>query len=40
MQLTRLKEIAQSSGLDVNFVEGLMRYIIDEVIRRHEKLKA
>jgi len=40
VQLTRLKEIAQSSGLDVNFVEGLMRYIIDEVIRRHEKLKA
>ncbi|ARJ43996.1 chorismate mutase [Pantoea alhagi] len=40
MQLTRLKEIAQSASLDVNFVEGFMRYIIDEVVRRHGELKA
>lgn len=38
MQLTRLKDIAQSSGLDSHFVEGLMRNIIDEVVRRHEKI--
>jgi len=39
MQLTRLKEIAQSASLDVDFVEGIMRYIIDEVVRRHAELK-
>lgn len=40
VQLTRLKEIAKRSGLDVDFMEEVMRKIIDEVVRRHEKLKA
>ena len=40
MQLARLKALAESSGLDVTFMEEVMRKIIDEVVRRHEKLKA
>lgn len=40
LQLTRLKALAQSADLDVNFVEGFMRFIIDEVVRRHGELKA
>ncbi|MCX3308202.1 chorismate mutase [Pantoea vagans] len=40
LQLTRLKEIAQSAGLEANFVEGFMRHIIDDVVRRHGELKA
>lgn len=39
-QLARLKALAESSGLDVTFMEEVMRRIIDEVVRRHEKLKA
>jgi len=35
-----LKALAESSGLDVTFMEEVMRKIIDEVVRRHEKLKA
>ncbi|MRT27079.1 chorismate mutase [Enterobacteriaceae bacterium RIT697] len=40
LQLTRFREIGQSAGLDGNFVEGFMRSIIDEVVRRHRKVKA
>lgn len=39
-QLNRLKKIVQDGGLDENFVEGFMHYIIDEVVRRHAELKA
>jgi len=40
LQFTRFREIGQSAGLDANFVEGFMRTIIDEVVRRHGEVKA
>ncbi|WP_371240080.1 chorismate mutase [Pantoea sp. KPR_PJ] len=40
VQLSRIREIAQDARLDADFAEGLMRYIIDEVVRRHGQLRA
>ncbi|MBK0125315.1 chorismate mutase [Pantoea sp. S61] len=39
-QFNRFREIGQSAGLDANFVEGFMRTIIDEAVRRHGEVKA
>lgn len=40
LQFTRFRDIGQSAGLDANFVEGFMRTIIAEVVRRHGEVKA
>jgi chorismate mutase len=34
-QISRLRELAASSGLDPEFSEKFIRFIIDEVIRHH-----
>ncbi|RYY38874.1 chorismate mutase [archaeon] len=39
-QIARLKEIAVQADLDPEFTEKFLRFIIDEVIRHHEKARA
>ncbi|RVU02339.1 chorismate mutase [Novosphingobium umbonatum] len=39
-QITRLRKLAEESQLDPDFGEKFLRFIIDEVIRHHEKAKA
>jgi chorismate mutase len=39
VQIARLRELAQASHLDPDFAEGLLRFIIDEVIRNHEHIR-
>ncbi len=36
-QIARLRELAQDAGLDPEFSEKFLRFIIDEVIRHHER---
>ena len=37
-QIARLRELAAAAELDPEFSEKFLRFIIDEVIRHHEKL--
>ena len=38
-QVARLRQLAEDAKLDPDFTEKFMRFIIDEVIRHHEKLR-
>ena len=38
-QIERLRALARSANLDPEFSEKFLRFIIDEVIRHHEKLR-
>ena len=38
-QVARLERMAQEAGLDPEFAKKFLRFIIDEVIRHHEKIK-
>ncbi len=38
-QIVRLRELAQGAGLDPEFSEKFLRFIIDEVIRHHRVFK-
>ena len=37
-QIERLRTLAKSANLDPDFSEKFLRFIIDEVIRHHERL--
>ena len=39
-QIARLRELAHQAELDPEFSEKFLRFIIDEVIRHHEQLRA
>jgi chorismate mutase len=38
-QVARLRRLAEDAQLDPDFTEKFLRFIIDEVIRHHEKLR-
>jgi chorismate mutase len=38
-QIARLRQIAQSAQLDPDFSEKFLRFIIEEVIRHHERVR-
>nr|WP_083579305.1 chorismate mutase [Tardibacter chloracetimidivorans] len=38
-QVERLRSLAKSANLDPEFSEKFLRFIIDEVIRHHERLR-
>jgi len=38
-QIGRLRQLAQDADLDPEFSEKFLRFIIDEVIRHHERLR-
>ena len=38
-QVARLERMAEEAGLDPEFAKKFLRFIIDEVIRHHEKLQ-
>ncbi|GAA4769244.1 chorismate mutase [Stakelama sediminis] len=38
-QIARLRQLAQDADLDPEFSEKFLRFIIDEVIRHHERLR-
>jgi chorismate mutase len=38
-QIARLRRLAQESHLDPDFAERLLRFIIDEVIHNHERIR-
>ena len=38
-QITRLRQLAQDAKLDPDFTEKFLRFVIDEVIRHHERLR-
>ena len=38
-QITRLRERAREANLDPEFSEKFLRFIIEEVIRHHERLR-
>lgn len=38
-QIERLRQLAKDADLDPVFAEKFLRFIIDEVIRHHEKLR-
>lgn len=38
-QIARLRQLAVDANLDPDFTEKFLRFIIDEVIRHHEKLR-
>jgi chorismate mutase len=38
-QMARLRQLAQDSNLDPNFAERVIRFIIDEVVRNHERIR-
>ena len=38
-QVERLERMAAEAGLDPEFAKKFLRFIIDEVIRHHEKIK-
>ncbi|MCJ8157264.1 chorismate mutase [Sphingomonas sp. LaA6.9] len=38
-QIERLRKLAQDANLDPEFSEKFLRFIIDEVIRHHERLR-
>jgi chorismate mutase len=39
-QLARLRALAKDSGLDPEFAEKFLAFIVQEVIRHHERLRA
>lgn len=39
-QIARLRKLAEEAHLDPDFGEKFLRFIIDEVIRHHERAKA
>jgi len=39
-QIARLRSLARDAGLDPDFTESFLRFIIDEVIRHHAKIGA
>jgi chorismate mutase len=39
-QIERLRQLAAEAGLDPEFSEKFLRFIIDEVIRHHQVIKA
>ncbi|MGL4313447.1 MAG: chorismate mutase [Sphingomonas sp.] len=38
-QIARLRELARDADLDPDFSEKFLRFIIDEVIRHHERVR-
>ncbi len=38
-QIARLKKLASDAELDPEFAERFIRFVIDEVIRHHERIK-
>jgi chorismate mutase len=38
-QIARLRQLAEEARLDPEFSEKFLRFIIDEVIRHHERLR-
>ena len=38
-QIGRLRQLATDANLDPDFTEKFLRFIIDEVIRHHERLR-
>ena len=38
-QIARLRQLAADANLDPDFTEKFLRFIIDEVIRHHERLR-
>ena len=38
-QIARLRQLAQDAKLDPDFTEKFLRFIIDEVIRHHQRLQ-
>jgi chorismate mutase len=38
-QIERLRTLAKSANLDPDFSEAFLRFIIDEVIRHHERVR-
>jgi chorismate mutase len=38
-QITRLRSLAQTARLDPDFSEKFLRFVIDEVIRHHERVR-
>lgn len=38
-QIARLRRLAQEAELDPEFSEAFLRFIIDEVIRHHERMR-
>lgn len=39
-QIARLRELAEESGLDPDFSEKFLRFIVSEVIQHHEEIAA
>jgi chorismate mutase len=39
-QVERLRQLARDAKLDPDFTEKFLRFIIDEVIRHHEQIRA
>lgn len=39
-QVARLRQLAEESGLDPAFAQKFLRFIVNEVIRHHEDIKA
>lgn len=39
-QIERLRQLAKDAKLDPDFTEKFLRFIIDEVIRHHEQIRA
>jgi chorismate mutase len=39
-QITRLRTLAAEANLDPEFSEKFLRFVIDEVIRHHERIKS
>jgi chorismate mutase len=39
-QIARLRELADQAGLDPEFSEKFLRFVIDEVIRHHEHIRS
>ncbi len=37
-QIKRLRKLAEEAGLDPEFSEKFLRFVIDEVIRHHERI--
>lgn len=38
-QITRIRKLAEDARLDPEFTEKFLRFIIDEVIRHHERIR-
>lgn len=38
-QIERLRQLAKNANLDPDFTEKFLRFIIDEVIRHHQKIR-